>query len=75
MYTVNVHADMDKPTVNRWCHGWMKYVKDRLNFVEIPKSTWNLKLVNVQRITTKYKWEDEKKINLSECIPETDAPT
>ena len=87
-YTFKIHADADKESIKKWCHQcikgagkhrphWKQHITEKLNFVEIPKSTWNLKMVNVQRKNKDYVWKKETngtRISLATAIPDASKP-
>ena len=66
-YTLKVGSCYCKQSMKRWVFEcikmngqsrphWKEHVMSRINLVDIPKITWNLKLVNVQKSTKSCTW-------------------
>lgn len=64
-YAIKVQADQDIVAVRKWCNEcisqagmhrphWSKHVISRMRVVQVPKCSWDLKLVSIQRTVKNY---------------------
>ena len=68
-YVLRVESSFCSRDLRRWARReiteagahrphWRRYIGNRMTIVDIPMSSWKLKLVNIQRACKDYVWDD-----------------